>query len=121
MRRRKFITLVGGAAAAWPLGARTQQPERMRLIGVLMGTSESDPEERARLAAFLDRLQQLGWTNGRNVRIDTRWPAGDADRNRTYAAELVGLAPGRHSGLCQRERGGAAAGKPLMAKLMARA
>ena len=92
MRRRAFITLLGGAAA-WPLAARAQQPERMRLIGVLMGGPESDPEEQARLAAFLDGLQQLGWTDGRNVRIDTRWPAGDAGRFRTYAAELVGLAP----------------------------
>ena len=78
--------------AAWPLAARAQQPERMRRIGVLMGGAGRDPVEQARLAAFLDGLQQLGWTDGRNVRIDTRWPAGDADR-RTYAAELVGLAP----------------------------
>src|SRR6516164_6215843 len=90
--RREFITLLGGAAA-WPLAARAQQGERVRRIGVLMGGPESDPEEQARLAAFLDGLQQLGWTDGRTVRIDTRWPAGDADRFRTYAAELVGLAP----------------------------
>jgi len=94
MKRRAFISLLGGAAAAWPLAARAQQQaERVRRIGVLMGGPESDPEEQARLAAFLDGLQQLGWTDGRNVRIDTRWPAGDADRYRTYAAELVGLAP----------------------------
>src|SRR5262249_12965991 len=67
--------------------------ERMRRIGVLMGGAESDPENRARLAAFLDGLQQLGWTDGRNLRIDIRWPAASADRNRTYAAELGGLAP----------------------------
>src|SRR6516162_311264 len=93
MKRRDFITLLGGAAVSWPLAARAQQPERMRRIDVLMGGAGSDPVDQARLAAFLDGLQQLGWTDGRNVRIDTRWPAGDADRNRTYAAELVGLAP----------------------------
>jgi ABC-type uncharacterized transport system substrate-binding protein len=93
-RRREFITLLGGAAAAaWPLAARAQQGERMRRIGVLMGTTESDPVTQARLAAFLDGLQQLGWTDGRNVRIEIRWPAGSADRFRTYATELVGLAP----------------------------
>ena len=92
MRRREFITLLGGAAA-WPLAARAQQPDRMRRIGVLMFGAESDPVQQARLAAFLDGLQQLGWTDGRNVRIDTRWPAGGADRSRTFAAELVGLAP----------------------------
>ena len=72
-----------------PLAARAQQGERMRRIGVLMGGPESDPEEQARLAAFLDGLQQLGWTDGRTVRIDTRWPAGDAGRFRTYAAKLL--------------------------------
>jgi putative ABC transport system substrate-binding protein len=92
MRRRDFVSLLGTAAAAWPLAARAQQQERMRRIGVLMGGAGRDPIEQARLAAFLDGLQQLGWTDGRNVRIDTRWPAGDADRG-TYAAELVGLAP----------------------------
>jgi putative tryptophan/tyrosine transport system substrate-binding protein len=92
MTRRDFITLLGGTAAAWPLAARAQQPERMRRIGVLMGGAGRDPVEHARLAAFLDGLQHLGWTDGRNVRIDTRWPAGEAER-RTSAAELVGLAP----------------------------
>jgi ABC-type uncharacterized transport system substrate-binding protein len=91
--RRQFITLLGGAAAGWPLAARAQQGERVRRIGVLMGTTESDPVTQARLAAFLDGLQQLGWTDGRNVRIEIRWPAGSADRFRTYATELVGLAP----------------------------
>jgi putative tryptophan/tyrosine transport system substrate-binding protein len=91
MKRRAFISLLGGAAA-WPLAARAQQSDKVRRIGVLMGGSGRDPIEQARLAAFLDGLQQLGWTDGRNVRIDTRWPAGDADR-RTYAADLVGLAP----------------------------
>jgi putative ABC transport system substrate-binding protein len=93
VKRREFITLLGGAAAAWPFAARAQQPERMRRIGVLMGGAESDPENRTRLAAFLDGLQQLGWTEGRNVRIDIRWPAASADRYRIDAAELVGLAP----------------------------
>ena len=93
MKRREFITLLGGAAAAWPLAARAQQAERMRRIGVLMPAAADDPEGQARIAAFLQGLQQLGWTDGRNVRIDTRWGAGDADRIRRYAAELVALAP----------------------------
>jgi len=93
MMRREFITLLGGAAAAWPLAARAQQGERMRRIGVLMNLAADDPESSAHLAAFLDGLQQLGWTDGRNVRIDTRWSASDPDRRRTYAAELVALAP----------------------------
>src|SRR5215475_2099943 len=92
MRRRDFITLLGGAAA-WPLAARAQQPERMRRIGVLIPYAADDPEGQARIAAFLQGLQQLGWTEGRNVRIDYRWSAGDADRARRYAAELVALAP----------------------------
>jgi putative tryptophan/tyrosine transport system substrate-binding protein len=94
MRRREFITLVGGAAAAWPLAARAQQPERMRRIGVLRGGGTADdPEGQARHAAFLQALQQLGWIDGRNVRIDTRWPAGNAADARKFAAELVALAP----------------------------
>ena len=93
MKRREFITLLGGAAAAWPLAARAQQGERMRRIGVLMSLAADDPEGQARIAAFLQGLQQLGWTDGRNVRIDYRWAAGDADRIRRYAAELVALAP----------------------------
>jgi ABC-type uncharacterized transport system substrate-binding protein len=93
MRRRDFITLFGGAAAAWPLAARAQQPERMRRIGVLMSVAADGPEGQVRLAAFLNRLQQLGWTDGRNVRIDLRWGAGDADLSRKYAAELVELSP----------------------------
>jgi putative tryptophan/tyrosine transport system substrate-binding protein len=92
VRRREFITLLSGAAA-WPLAARAQQPERMRRIGVLHTTSADDPDGQARHAAFLQSLQQLGWTDGGNARIDTRWPAGDADRIRRYAAELVALAP----------------------------
>ena len=74
MKRREFITLLGGAAAAWPLAARAQQPERMRRIGVLMGAIADGPEGQARIAAFQQGLQQLGWTDGRNVRIDIRWP-----------------------------------------------
>jgi len=92
MRRRDFITLIGGTAVAWPLAARAQQGERMRRIGVLVAVAD-DPEGQARIAAFLQGLQQLGWADGRNLQIDTRWGAGDADRFRKYAAELVALAP----------------------------
>jgi putative ABC transport system substrate-binding protein len=92
--RRKFIAALGGTACAWPLAARAQQAERMRRIGVLMNLAADDPEGQARLAAFLEGLQELGWTDGRNVRIDYRWAAAaDADRYRRYAAELVALAP----------------------------
>jgi putative ABC transport system substrate-binding protein len=93
MQRREFITLLGSATVAWPLAVRAQQPERMRRIGVLMSVAADDPEGQARLTAFLQGLQQLGWADGRNVRIDIRWGAGDADRYRRYAAELVALAP----------------------------
>jgi ABC-type uncharacterized transport system substrate-binding protein len=93
MRRRTFIALLGGAAAAWPLTARAQQAERMRRIGVLTPLAAEDPEHKARLAAFAQELQQLGWAVGRNVRIDTRAGANDVDRARGYAAELVALAP----------------------------
>src|SRR5215475_5592204 len=94
MRRRAFILLLGGAAAAWPLAARAQQPaDRMRRIGVLMNTVSDDAEGQARLAAFHQGLQQLGWTVGHNVRIDYRWGAFDADRSGRYAAELLALAP----------------------------
>jgi putative tryptophan/tyrosine transport system substrate-binding protein len=92
LRRRHFFTLLGGAAA-WPLAARAQQPERMRRIGVLVSLAENDPEGQARIAGFLEGLRQLGWTDGRNVRIDYRWGAGDPDRYRTYAKELVAFAP----------------------------
>src|SRR6266436_1720667 len=90
--RREFITLLGGAAVAWPLAARAQG-ERLRRIGVLMSVAADGPEGQARLAAFLKGLQQLGWTDGRNVRIEHRWGAGDAERIRSYAAELVALSP----------------------------
>src|ERR1700756_4724209 len=93
MRRREFITLLGGAAAAWPLHARAQQRERMRRIGILLNLASDDTEGQARLAAFHQGLQQLGWTVGRNVQIDYRWGAGDADRIRKFATELVALAP----------------------------
>ena len=92
MRRREFIAALS-AAAAWPLAASAQQPERMRRVGVLMNTAPDDPVGQTRIAAFLQGLQQLGWSVGRNMQIDTRWAAGDADRIRTYAVELVALAP----------------------------
>jgi putative tryptophan/tyrosine transport system substrate-binding protein len=93
VNRRHFITLLGGAAAAWPLAARAQQPGGIRRIGNLMNVAETDRESPARIAAFAEGLQQAGWIDGRNVRIDHRWAAGDAERYRRYAAELVALAP----------------------------
>jgi putative tryptophan/tyrosine transport system substrate-binding protein len=93
VNRRSFITLFGGVSAAWPLGARAQQGGRMRRIGNLMHIAETDQESSSRTAAFLGRLQELGWNNGRNVQIETRWGANDAARYRRYAAELVALAP----------------------------
>jgi putative ABC transport system substrate-binding protein len=93
MKRRDFITALGGSAAAWPLVARAQQAGRMRRIGVLSALAADDPESMARIAAFLQGLQELGWSVGRNVRLEYRWSAGDADRSRRYAAELVALAP----------------------------
>jgi putative ABC transport system substrate-binding protein len=92
MRRRKFITLLGGAAG-WPLAARAQQPERMRQIGMLMSTAVDDPEGQARMAAFQQGLQQLGWTQDQNVRIEARWSASAPDRMREGAADLVARAP----------------------------
>ena len=93
MQRREFITLLGGAAVAWPRAARAQQADRMRRVGVLWNLAADDPEGQARQRAFLQGLQELGWTDGRNMRIDYRWAGGDADRFRRYAAELVALAP----------------------------
>ncbi len=92
MRRREFITLLGGAAATWPLPVRAQQPGGVRRIGVLMHLVADDLEGQARFTAFMQALAQLGWTDGRNVRIDTLWGANDADRRR-YAGELVALVP----------------------------
>src|SRR5262245_34005686 len=91
--RREFITLLGGAAAAWPLVARAQQPERMRRIGVLMNLTTEDPESPARLAAFAQGLADLGWSIGRNVRIDYRWAGADPEHIRKDAEELVALTP----------------------------
>jgi putative ABC transport system substrate-binding protein len=91
--RRNFIAALGGTAFAWSLAARAQQADRMRRVGVLLNRAADDPEEQARVAAFLQRLQELGWTDGRNVRVDYRWAAAEAARSRTYAAELVALAP----------------------------
>ena len=93
MRRREFITILGFAAAAWPFAARTQEPGRVRRIGVLMSTSAEDPLGQALITAFAQGLQQKGWEVGTNVRIDYRWGAGDTERFRKYAAELVALAP----------------------------
>jgi ABC-type uncharacterized transport system substrate-binding protein len=93
MKRRAFITLLSGAVAAWPLAARAQERDRMRRIGVLMSVAADGPDGQPRLAAFLNGLQQLGWTEGRNVRIELRWGAGDAERIRNYVAELVALGP----------------------------
>jgi len=93
MRRREFITLVGGAACAWPLAARAPQGERMRRIGVLTPFAADDPESMARIGTFLQGLGELGWAVGRNLRIDYRWSAGDPDRTRKDATELVALAP----------------------------
>src|SRR5262245_43382908 len=92
MRRREFMTLVGGAAA-WPHGARAQQQGQVRRIAVLMVQAANDSEGQARLAAFLQGLQELGWTDGRNVRIDTRWAAGKPEEIRKHAAETVTLTP----------------------------
>ena len=92
MKRREFIMLIGGAAA-WPLAARAQQPERMRRIGLLMNRAADNPEGQDRIVAFHQGLQELGWSVGRNVRIDTRWGEDNAERERKYAAELVALAP----------------------------
>ena len=92
IRRREFVALLGGAAA-WPLAAAAQQADRMRRVGVLMGTDESNSDGQARIAAFREVLQGLGWTEGRNIQIDYRWGAGDVERTHAYAAELVSFKP----------------------------
>jgi hypothetical protein len=91
MRRREFITLLSGAAVAWPIAARAQQPERMRRIGVLINLAADDPQGQVRLAAFQQGLQQLGWTDGRNVRIDARWCLNAGDLRK-----FGRVGPGRH-------------------------
>lgn len=93
MRRREFITVFGGAAATWPLAARAQQPERLRRVGLLLGYSEGDAEGQASVTAFRQKLQELGWTEGRNIRIDTRWAGADPSKARAFAKELVGMTP----------------------------
>jgi putative ABC transport system substrate-binding protein len=93
MQRREFIALIGGAAVAWPVAARGQRPERVRRIGILIPLAENDAEAQTEVAAFREALRRLGWINGRNARIDTRWAGSDARRIRTHAKELVGLHP----------------------------
>src|SRR5262245_63619488 len=93
MKRREFITLLGGAAAAWPLAARAQQREKVPRIGMLMPYAANDPQAQILNAAFLQGLQQLGWTVGQNVQIDYRWSGGNMDETRKYATELAALAP----------------------------
>ena len=93
MRRREFIAMLGGAAAGWPLGARAQQSNRPRLVGVLFAMAPSDPESQLRVKAFEAGLRELGWTEGRNLRLEYRWAPGDATLLHSQATELVGLAP----------------------------
>src|SRR5438093_1527256 len=98
MRRRQFITALAAAAAAWPLAARAQQPERMRRIGVLMAATADDPEYQPRMKAFQQGLALLGWTDGRNVQVDTRWAATNADDIRKHAVEIGRTRAGRNPG-----------------------
>jgi putative ABC transport system substrate-binding protein len=93
MKRREFLGVLGGAAAAWPRAARAQQSDRMRTIGILVASTADEPEHQVRVAAVLQGLEQLGWAEGRNVRIDIRWATADADALRRHAAELAALAP----------------------------
>jgi hypothetical protein len=90
MRRRDFISLLGGAAAAWPLTARAQQAERVRRVGVLMTGAETDPEQGGRVAAFWEAFEKLRWADGRNVRIDVRYDVVDPERMRSYVTALLG-------------------------------
>ena len=105
-RRRKFITLLGGAAAAWPLAARAQQGERIRHIGVLIGYDENNPLVKTWVSAFTQTLADLGWIDGRNVRMDLRWAGGDINRIRTLAQELVCRQPDIILGACPDCRSG---------------
>ena len=91
MRRREFLTLLGGVPAAWPLAARAQQPERFRRIGALLAYGENDPGGQAQLSGFMRGLAELGWSDGRNIRVEVRWAAGNLDRMRMFARELVDL------------------------------
>ena len=93
MKRREFISFVGSAVATWPLAARAQEPGRMRRVSVLLAFFDSDPEGQPRIAAFQHELENLGWTEGRNIQIEYRWASGDADRFRAFAAELVAARP----------------------------
>ena len=110
--RRQFISLLGGAAAAWPVAARAQQAERMRRIGVLMTVAADDPEVQARVAAFLQGLQQLGWTDGRNVRIDIRWARGECRRHSQTRGGIGRARAGRHPGHWHADRGGRCCRRP---------
>ena len=125
MRRREFITLVGGAAATWPLAARAQQSERMRRIGVLMNTASTNAEGHAGISAFQQVLQELGWAEGRNLRIEIRWGENDIDRTRQYAAELVAFSPdiflASAQSLAAARAKSANWGTPTSRKLLARA
>jgi ABC-type uncharacterized transport system substrate-binding protein len=93
IRRREFVVTLGSAAAAWPLAARSQQPERVRRIGVLMNTAATDAVAQSYLAAFIQAVRQLGWVEGQNMHVEVRWSAGDAALSRIYAAQLIGLKP----------------------------
>jgi putative ABC transport system substrate-binding protein len=93
IQRREFITLLGGAAAAWPMAVRAQQGERVRRVGILQSTSEDDPGTQAHLAAWRQELAKLGWVEGRNLRVDLRHTAGDPDRMRSSAAQLLSAGP----------------------------
>src|SRR5262245_45269765 len=97
LKRREFITLLGGAAVAWPLAARAQQPERMRRIGALLYPAADDPTAEASIAAFRQGLQRLGWSEGRNISIDLRWGGGDLERVRRYAAAGSGRSRPLHN------------------------
>ena len=112
LKRREVITFLGGVAVGWSLTARAQQGERMRRVGVLVSRAEGDPEGQAQVAAFVQTLQSLGWTTGRNVQIDIRWGAADAASSRRYAAEMVALAPDVILTCFQRSHGGRARSDP---------